>query len=96
LAVECNSLDEVRAHIDQIDQDQVRLIAERSAYVSQAARFKTSNDDVKAPARVAAVIQRVRNLADEYGVEPDIVEAVYQTMISCFIQYELTQHKGET
>ena len=34
------SLDEVRAEIDRIDDAIIRLIAERGAFVAQAARFK--------------------------------------------------------
>jgi isochorismate pyruvate lyase len=82
------SLDEVRANIDRIDREIVQLMAERSSYVQQAARFKASSADVEAPARVEAVIRRVRAIASEEHVSPDIVEAVYRTMIACFVEQE--------
>ena len=36
----CESLEDVRREIDKIDEEIVKLIAKRSKYVKQAARFK--------------------------------------------------------
>ncbi len=88
----CNSIEEVRANIDAIDQKLVSLIAERGRFVMQAARFKKTTDDVKAPQRVEQVIAKVRALANELGANPDVVDAVYRSMIAAFIQAELTEH----
>jgi len=46
--MKCNSLEEVRENIDSIDDKIIKLIAERSDYVRQAAYFKKSKTDVKA------------------------------------------------
>lgn len=88
----CKSMDEVREKIDQLDSQIVKLISERSQYVEQAATFKKDADDVKAPKRVEAVIEKVREKARVHHVNPDIIEEVYRTMISCFINHELIQH----
>ena len=85
---ECSSLDEVRKCIDDVDGRLVRLLAERRGYVIQASRFKTSDADVRVPARVEQVISKVRWLAGVEGVEPDVVEAVYRRMIEGFIAIE--------
>ena len=37
---ECNNLEQVRAQIDRLDTQIVELIAERTTYVIQAAKFK--------------------------------------------------------
>lgn len=89
---ECKSIAEVRENIDSIDRKIVKLISERSELVEQAAKFKKDTEDVKAPKRVEAVIEKVRNIAYENDVNPDIVEEVYRTMISCFIKQELVDH----
>jgi isochorismate pyruvate lyase len=91
---ECNSLDEVRSQIDRIDHELVKLIAERGAYVRQAARFKATTQDVRAPARVEVVVRRVRALAMEAGADPELVEAVYRTMIARFVEAELQAHRA--
>lgn len=56
--VPCTSLDEVRQRIDAIDQSLVSLLAQRGKRVTQAASFKKSTDDLRAPARVEQVIER--------------------------------------
>jgi isochorismate pyruvate lyase len=94
--VTCNSLEEVRTHIDAIDRKIVGLLAERGSFVMQAARFKKSTDDVKAPQRVEQVISKVRALAQEADANPDITEAVYRAMIAAFIKAELAEHAAIT
>jgi isochorismate pyruvate lyase len=89
---ECESIDDVRGNIDRIDRQVVLLIAERGAYVKQAARFKKSPDDVKAPQRVEQVITKVKALAAECGGAPGVIEQVYRAMISAFIDSELEEH----
>ncbi|MGJ7922577.1 chorismate mutase [Neobacillus sp. LXY-4] len=89
---EFKNIQEVRESIDYLDNQIVKLISERSRCVEQATKFKKDTNDVKAPKRVEAVIQKVRTIADENNVNPDIIEQVYRTMISCFIDHELTHH----
>ena len=90
------SLDEVRAAIDVIDRKLVALVAEREAWVREAARFKTSRADVEAPARVEQVIGKVRALASEYGASPDVVERLYRAMIAGFIELEDAERHSAT
>lgn len=91
-----NSLEEVRSNIDRIDRLIINLLSERQAYVKQAARFKNTGDEVKAPARVEAVIGKVRTLAQENALDPNIAEAVYRTMITCFVEQELKEFQHKT
>jgi isochorismate pyruvate lyase len=88
----CNNLEEVRAEIDRIARKIVGLLAARGGYVKQAARFKTSTDDVKAPQRVEQVIAKVKSLAMELGADPSVTEQVYRVMIRGFIEAELQEH----
>ena len=86
--MEVQSLDEVRSNIDRLDREIVRLMAERGSFVQQAARFKTSQADVEAPRRVEQVIAKVRALAVDAGLEPQVAEAAYRAMIAAFIEVE--------
>lgn len=54
----CENLDEVREHINEIDVQIVKLIAERSNYVKQAAQFKKDSDDVKGQKRVELIVEK--------------------------------------
>ncbi|MEN9919230.1 MAG: hypothetical protein RL662_1666 [Bacteroidota bacterium] len=85
---QCKSLDEVRANIDRIDSMLVDLIAKRSLYVNQAAKFKTNKQEVDAPQRVEQVIEKVKNLAEANNLNPSIAEDIFRTMIRGFIEQE--------
>lgn len=89
---ECSSIEEVRANIDRIDSRIVALLAERGGYVKQAAKFKKTTDDVKAPQRVGQVIAKVTALSKELGADPIVTEQVYRTLISSFVSAELAEH----
>ena len=89
---QCKSLDEVRANIDSLDRQIVNLLSQRGNYVKQAAQFKKTTDDVKAPQRVEQVISKVIGLSHEVGANPKVTEAVYRAMISAFIEAELSEH----
>lgn len=93
--MDCKTLDEVRSNIDRIDDSIIKLIAERTKYVRQAAKFKKSEDGVKAPARVEQVIAKVRAKAEEYGADADMVEMLYREMIGRFVGMEMREFKGE-
>lgn len=86
--IACTSLDEVRLHIDRLDRQLVALVAERGAYVAQAARFKKTPTEVAAPQRVAQVVHKVRAQALELGAEPAVIEATWRAMIGAFIEVE--------
>ena len=82
------SLAEVRHNIDRLDRQLVALIAERGAYVRQAAGFKKSAEEVPAPQRVAQVLAKVDALAIELGADPAVVDATWRAMIAAFIDAE--------
>lgn len=87
----CNSLEEVRENIDRIDNEIIRLIAERGTYVVQASQFKKDENGVKDTERVEKVISKVREKAEEYGSDSDMVEALYREMISRFVSMEMSE-----
>jgi isochorismate pyruvate lyase len=74
--VNCTSIEEVRSNfdridrIDRIDRQIVALLAERGIFLKQAARFKKTTEDVKAPQRVEQVIAKVTALSQEFGCKP--------------------------
>lgn len=93
--MECKNLEEVRENIDRIDNEIIRLIAERGTYVLQASGFKKDEEGVKDTKRVEKVIQKVREKAGLYGADPDMVEALYREMISRFIGMEMKEFQGK-
>ena len=84
----CASLAEVRSNIDRIDREIVALMAERGQYVAEAGRFKADPAAVSAPARVEAIIAKVKALAREDGLAQSVAERSYRAMIAAFEDYE--------
>ncbi len=84
----CTTLMRVRDNIDRIDHAIVALIAERGKYVAEAGRFKPDPAAVSAPARVDAIIVKVRADAEAQGLDPTVAERTYRAMIAAFEDYE--------
>jgi len=92
---EQQSLDQIRAGIDGVDRELVRLLGERERLVRQAGRLKSDTAAVRAPDRVEQVIARVRAVAVDLGASPAVVERTYRAMIAAFIDLELAVHYPE-
>jgi isochorismate pyruvate lyase len=90
LAADCKSLDEVRAEIDRIDRAILALLGERAAYVHAAARFKSTEAEIAAPARQAAMLHARREWAREEDLDPDFVEDLYRRLVAYFVERERT------
>ena len=84
----CDTLAEVRANIDRIDGQLIKLMAERSEYVREAARFKPHAAAVHDEARVEQIIAKVRALAEQAKLGPDVAEKTYRAMIGAFEGHE--------
>jgi isochorismate pyruvate lyase len=86
----------VRREIDRLDDQVIRLLAERAMYVKDAARFKRDAFQVSAPARQAQVFARVRELAERHNPPfnggfaglPDVVESAYRALVAGYIACE--------
>ncbi|MGD9667870.1 MAG: chorismate mutase [Hyphomicrobiaceae bacterium] len=93
---DCFEMPEVRAEIDRIDRALVDLIAERFGYVDRAWQLKQDGPEgAVVPWRIQQVIDRVTERAEQRGVSPALIEALWRQMIGWFIQYEeerLRQH----
>ncbi|HVH42487.1 MAG TPA: chorismate mutase [Labilithrix sp.] len=83
---------DAHAHIDGIDAELVRLLADRQRLVRQAAAFKADEREVRAPERVERVVASVRERAEKAGLAPAVAEAVWRAMIGAFIALELDEH----
>ncbi len=90
---ECKSLEEVRNEIDKIDEEIVKLIAERSRYVKQAAKFKVSVDEIKSDERIDDVLNHVRHLAATLGISPNLVADIFKILINKMVEMEIEEFK---
>ncbi len=90
---ECQSLQEVRDEVDKLDDQIIELIAQRNAYIHQAAKFKQSVEEVKAEKRVQEVLQRVRHKSLELGMSPNMMVELYTTMINAMVESEIAEFR---
>jgi isochorismate pyruvate lyase len=88
------SLSEVRARIDDLDADLIRLLADRQSLVRAAAAFKADEQAVRAPGRVQEVIASARERAIAAGLAPAVAESVWRAMIDAFIELEIAEQAG--
>jgi len=86
----------IRDHIDAVDSELVRLLAMRLALVTSAAEYKHDRESVSDPARVEAVIARVRSLVVDHGAQADAIEAVYRAIIKEGIELEAIAYEQST
>jgi isochorismate pyruvate lyase len=86
---ECASIEDVRLGIDTLDREVIALIGRRARYVEAAARFKTGESSVRAPERRKAMLEARSRWAEEEGLSPSVIEAVYETLVTYFVDREM-------
>ncbi len=85
----CKSIEEIREEIDGIDYQIVKLFGERYEYVKEIVKFKTDEASVIAESRQKEVIEKRREWATELGLNPDLFEEMFHTLIRYNVQKEL-------
>ena len=89
----CESMADVRRHIDALDTRIVALMAERSGYMTQAARIKQNAHQVHDQARIDFIVDRVTAMASAQGAPQAVIEAAYRAMIDASIEFEHGEFK---
>ncbi len=80
---------DIRAGIDVLDEELVRLFARRSAYIDRAAEIKAQADlPARITSRVEEVVGNVRRHAVTHGLPPDLVEKLWRRLIDWSIARE--------
>ena len=92
----CKSIDEVREAIDLLDKKIIKLFGKRSKYVKKIVKFKNKDkDSIIAKERYDNVIASRREIAQSFGLNPDIIEAVYRKLLDYFIEEEFNELKKD-
>jgi 4-amino-4-deoxychorismate mutase len=77
------SLAELRARIDELDRELVRVVADRLAVCHEVARLKEGSDTpVIQPDRVRQVLDTRRQWAIDAGVDPDFAEQLVRVLLT--------------
>jgi len=82
-------LSDLRAEIDALDAELVKLLAARARVVERVAAVKAAEAlPALIPERVEEVVARVKELAVSEGVDPALAESVWRAMIAWFVAFE--------
>ncbi len=96
----CTTMTDVRRCVDALDDVLVPLLVQRSSYMTQAARIKQEENQVRDEARIQAIVERVRQQALAEGGDPAVIEAIYRSMMEVCIAFEHREfarlREGET
>ena len=86
--LDCTTMAQVRAGVDQVDRELVALLARRFAYMDAAARIKPSRDAVRDEARKAQVIANARAHARAAGLPEAALAELWERLVEASIAYE--------
>ena len=84
----CTTMQDVRREVNALDDVLVPLLVERVGYMTQAARIKQGEEQVRDEARIEAIVARVRERAQAEGGDADVMEAIYRSLMEACIAYE--------
>jgi len=89
LPSECTGMEEIRNQIDQIDQEIIRLFAQRSDYVHEIVKYKSDEESVIAKDRKELVIKQRSEWAEAEGLDKKTFEDIYVRLLQQNISEEL-------
>jgi chorismate mutase-like protein len=95
LPVLCNSMDEIRDAIDEVDVRLLDLFAERQRYIDRAAVIKMgSGIPVRVPERIEFILSRLEQLCQGRGLDPDLFRSLWGVLIEHAIAREASIQAG--
>ena len=88
---DCETMADVRAGVDALDRELMRLIGTRFGYMRAAARIKPERDHVRDEARKAEGIENVRADARREGIPDDALGDIWDALVEASIAYEMIE-----
>ena len=92
-ARDCQNIQEIRSAIDEIDSQVLALFGKRNEYVQEIVKFKSNKDEIVAKERQQEILQNRKKLAIQFGLDPELVAKIYETLIGWNIQKEMEIHE---
>jgi isochorismate pyruvate lyase len=85
---EARSREEVRAEIDRLDRELVRLLGERFGFIRRMAEIKSDPAEAYHQDRVDAVLANVLDEARKQGLDPALAEKLWRLLIDWNVEFE--------
>lgn len=87
----CETMEEVRAGVDQVDRELMALLARRFGYMDAAARIKSDRAAVRDEPRKAKVISAAMKEAAERGLPETVIGQMWEVLVEGSIAYEFAR-----
>ena len=94
-AHQCESMRDVRAGIDSLDEQLLNLLSERIQYIKRAAQIKTSIDSIRDDERIEAIISKRKSQASEHGYSEEFIENLFRQLIEYSVDFEMQAFKND-
>ena len=82
------NMDELRKELDLLDNDLIKLVSKRFKFIEEAAIIKDDVSKIRDNDRIENIIKRLRALAKDNDISPDIVEKLWRFIIELSIELE--------
>ena len=82
------NMEERRKELDLIDNELIKLVSKRFKFIEQAAIIKDDISKIRDNDRIEDIIKRLRKLAKNNDISPDIVEKLWRYIIELSIELE--------
>ncbi len=92
----CSGMEEIRADVNEIDHEIVRLLGRRLAYVRAAVRFKPEERSITNPDHWERFFAQRRAWGEQEGYDPAVIEAVYRRLYEYTVDVQLQMHRAKT
>lgn len=92
---QCRNMEEIRADVNQVDREIIRLLGRRLAYVREAVRFKPDEKSITNPDHWERFFAQRRAWGEEEGYDPAVVEALYRRLYEYTVEVQLDLHRRE-
>jgi len=82
------NMEELRKELDLLDSDLIKLVSKRFKFIEEAAIIKDDISKIRDNDRIEDIIKRLRELAKDNDISPDIVEKLWRFIIELSIELE--------
>ena len=82
------NMEELRKELDLLDNDLIKLVSKRFKFIEEAAIIKDDISKIRDNDRIEDIIKRLRELAIDNDISPDIVEKLWRFIIELSIELE--------
>lgn len=82
------TIEELRQNIDIIDYQIVELLAKRTQIVSLIGSLKSNSTAIRDKSREEEVLVKVKKIAQKKGVDPKLLEQIYEYLFDYFVKLQ--------